>query len=83
MDPSLIAAEEPAGLYGWIMQYGSVVAFIAQIVYWLALVILLAYAVWQFKRWVNFQLGVGRSGKLRTDVLADDEKAVAVDEFVD
>ena len=72
---------EPTGLYGWILQYGQVVAFIAQMVYWLGILVLLGYAVWQFKRWVNFQLGTGRSGRLRTEQEAG--TAPSVDEFVE
>jgi hypothetical protein len=43
------------------------------------------YAVWQYKRWVNFQLGTGRSGKLRTEPEAVEEPAakVSVEEFVE
>ncbi len=89
MDPNLIA-QQPTGLVGWIMQNGQVVAFIAQLLYWLLMIVLLAYAVWQYKRWVNFQLGVGRSGKLNpavnqdgSDDDASDSKAVSVEEFVE
>ena len=64
MDPTLVSAE-PAGLYGWIMSNGQIIAFFAQIIYWFGMLLLLFYAVWQYKRWVNFQLGIGRSGKLR------------------
>ena len=80
----------PGGFIAWIMQYGSVIAFIAQIVYWLGMLVLLFYAVWQYKRWVNFQLGIGRSGQLRNDLPASDDFFAApvadepnVDEFVD
>ncbi len=86
MDPTLIS-EQPSGFYAWIMQYGQVVAFVAQIVYWLAMIMLLAYAVAQYKRWVNYQLGTGKSGKLRKADATDDKKAagkgVSVDEFVE
>lgn len=82
MDPNLISAEAPTGIVGWFMEYGSIAYFFAQVTYWLILVVLVFYAVWQFKRWVNFQLGVGRSGKLREDLPNADEK-VAVEEFVD
>lgn len=77
MDPTLVS--EPGGFYGWILQYGQVVAFIAQIIYWLGILLLLGYAVWQYKRWVNFQLGTGRSGALR----GDRDEDVSVEEFVD
>lgn len=89
MDPNaLAAAQQPTGgLLEWITQYGNIVAFFAQLIYWLALVVLLAYAVVQYKRWVNYQLGTGRSGKLRTgatDAPAKPaEKAISVEEFVE
>jgi len=79
MDPTLVSAE-PTGFYGWIMQYGQVIAFVAQIIYWMGMLLLLFYAVWQYKRWVNFQLGTGRSGKLKQ---ADSKEEVSVEEFVD
>ena len=95
MDPTLVS-EQPAGFYGWIMQYGQVVAFVAQLIYWFAMIVLLAYAVVQYKRWVNYQMGVGKSGKLRKaqEAGADKEteaakaakpgsKGVSVDEFVE
>lgn len=62
------------------MTNGQLVAFFAQLVYWIGMLVILFYAVWQFKRWVNFQLGTGRSGKLR-DAGKKDE--VSVEEFVD
>ena len=61
--------------------YGNVVYFFAQVLYWLLIVVFLGYAVAQYKRWVNFQLGTGRSGKLKDEVPA--EKSVSVEEFVD
>lgn len=69
---------------GWISTYGNVVFFIAQLVYWLGILLFLGYAVAQFKRWVNYQLGVGKSGQLRTDDdAAERGSAVSVDEFVE
>ncbi len=94
-----VPVQQSSGFVEWIMANGQVVAFIAQIGYWLAMVILLGYAVWQYKRWVNFQLGTGRSGKLREGADAEakavaeaedkeapakkPEKAVAVEDFVE
>lgn len=84
------------GFIEWIMQYGQIVAFFAQIAYWLVMLILLGYAVWQYKRWVNYQLGTGRSGKLRAESASaegdaaeeaagspKEEQAVPVEEFVE
>ncbi|PKQ15116.1 MAG: hypothetical protein CVT67_11015 [Actinobacteria bacterium HGW-Actinobacteria-7] len=65
----------------WIVQYGQVVAFLAQLLYWAGMVLFLGYAVWQYKRWVNFQMGVGKSGKLNTDKNVDAD--IKVEEFVE
>ena len=92
MDPNVLAAQPATnGLLDWITQYGNVVAFFAQIFYWAALIVLLAYAVVQYKRWVNYQLGTGRSGKLRTGGTVDDadeaprakKQPVSIEEFVE
>lgn len=86
MDPTLIA-EQPTGFIAWIMANGQIVAFFAQLIYWMGMLVLLGYAVWQYKKWVNFQLGIGKSGQLRAegDTPAAESKAVkpSVDEFVE
>jgi len=91
MDPNVLAAQPASNaLLDWITQYGNVVAFFAQIFYWLAIVVLFAYAVVQYKRWVNYQLGTGKSGKLRTGGADTDapapkakKKPVSIEEFVE
>jgi len=82
MDPTLAA--EPSGILGWISQYGNVVFFFAQIIYWFGILVFFGYAVAQYKRWVNFQMGVGKSGELRkAEETAGGSKTVSVDEFVE
>lgn len=90
MDPTMIT--EPGGLYGWLMANGAIVQFFAQMIYWLGMLVALFYAVWQYKRWVNYQLGIGKSGKLRRDLYPEGAEAAGsttassapnVDEFVD
>ncbi|NTU70737.1 MAG: hypothetical protein HGB10_02810 [Coriobacteriia bacterium] len=92
-------AAAPGGIIGWVMQYGNVVFFFAQVAYWFFMVLFIGYAVAQFKRWVNFQLGTGASGQLRDAAAADvdededdddagedsrDSKSeVSIEEFVD
>lgn len=76
-----LIAQQPSGLIGWVSQYGQVVFFFAQLAYWLMLVILIGYAVAQFKRWVNYQLGTGKSGALRQAETT--KQSVSVEEFVD
>ena len=67
------------------MLNGQVIAFFAQLVYWIGILIIGFYAVWQYKRWVNFTLGTGRSGKLRAETMPETEPAakVSVEEFVE
>ena len=91
---------EPSGIFKWAMSQGQVLLFFSQVFYWLAIAIsivvitvLLFYAVWQYKRWVNYQLGVGRSGKLRPDLAhgndgvaagsASEAPDISVEQFVD
>ena len=85
MDPSIAAAAAtaatPTGLTAWIMTNGQMILFIVQVLWWILTALFLGYAVVQYKRWVNFQLGTGPSGRLRA--AADDKKAVSVEEFVE
>lgn len=71
----------------WLTNYGDVVYFVAQMGYWLGMLLFIGYAVYQYKRWVNFQLGTGKSGALRTERTAagadEPETAVSVEEFVE
>ena len=86
MDPSTAAAAAtPTGLTAWVMANGQILLFFAQLAWWLCTAVFLGYAVAQYKRWVNFQLGIGHSGRLRA-VEADepaDDTDVNVDEFVE
>lgn len=90
MDGTVVA--ETSALYDWIASNGQVVYFFAQVGYWLFMVLLVGYAVAQYKRWVNFQLGTGHSGKLRNDINADQavveadkpkREPIQVEEFVE
>ncbi len=58
----------PSGFYGWLLQYGGILQLFVQLAYWIGMLVLVFYAVFQFKRWVNYQLGTGQSGKLRPDL---------------
>jgi len=89
MDGSTAAAvAQPGALTTWVVTYGQVVYFFAQIAYWFFIVVFLGYAVAQFKRWVNYQLGTGPSGRLR---IAEKEAAaspkakseISIEEFVE
>jgi len=65
----------------WVMANGQILLFFAQLAYWFFMVLFIGYAVFQYKRWVNFQLGIGRSGRLRDDASADEP--ISVEEFVE
>ena len=68
----------------WIVQNSQMIFFFAEIAYWFFMVVFFGYAVVQFKRWVNFQLGTGHSGQLRHDAATRDSGGkVNVDEFVE
>jgi len=73
-------AAAPGGLYGWILQYGQVIAFVAQIVYWTLMVVFLGYAVAIYKTYTNYQMGRGKSGQLRAEA---EGKTADVDKFVE
>jgi membrane protein implicated in regulation of membrane protease activity len=85
MDGSTAAAvAAPTGFIGWVMANGQMLVFFAQLAYWFFMVFFLGYAVFQYKRWVNFQMGIGKSGQLRKDAeKADSGTKVSVDEFVE
>ena len=85
MDPNAIAAAaaQPTGIQAWLATNGQIVYFFAQIAYWFFMVVFIGYAVAQYKRWVNFELGIGHSGKLREDNAAEETEDVPVDEFVE
>jgi hypothetical protein len=65
----------------WVLANGQILLFFAQLAYWFFMVLFIGYAVFQYKRWVNFQLGIGRSGRLRGDEPADE--SISVEEFVE
>ena len=74
-------------LYNWIMINGQMIAFFAQLVYWIGILVIGFYAVWNYKKWVNYQMGVGHSGQLRAEQEgakpAEAKSDVSVDEFVE
>lgn len=66
MDPTLLQ-QQPTGLEAWITENQALIQLVlwgSQVLFWIGMLLLLFYAVWQYKRWVNFQLGTGRSGQL-------------------
>lgn len=87
MDPNLIAQQQPQ-VETFQMKFQEVLYYlgpIAQVLYWLGMLLFVGYAVWQFKRWVNFQMGVGKSGQLNQSAADENSagKSVKVEEFVE
>jgi hypothetical protein len=66
----------------WVMANGQVLLFFAQLAYWFFMVVFIGYGVAQYKRWVNYQLGTGPSGRLRTDSKPA-ENSISIEEFVE
>ena len=85
MDPNLISAPAQPALLVWIQTYGNVVLFIAQILYWAGLLVFAGYFVATYKRYTNFQMGLGSfapgAGE-KKDSETKSEK-VSVEEFVE
>jgi hypothetical protein len=79
---------EQSGLMAWVSQYGNVVFFFAQIAYWLLVVAVAIYAVYQFKRLVDFKTGAA-GPESDTDDTEDKKDAdsgsepVKIEEFVE
>ena len=70
------------------MANGQILMFFAQMAYWFFMVVFLGYAVAQYKRWVNYQLGTGPSGRLRTAekqsaAKPEAKSEISIEEFVE
>ena len=74
----------------WISQYGNIVFFFGQILFWLLIAGSAVFAALQFKRYVDFQMGVS-SGKDTDNAEADDaatapkdgEEPIKIEDFVE
>ena len=67
----------PTGFVGWVLNYGQIVAFFAQLIYWTVLSVVSVYAVMLFKRLVDLKAGIEPKTK------DAEKKAVAVEDFTD
>jgi hypothetical protein len=63
-------------LINWLGTYGQVIAFIAQILYWVIIAVAALWAVLLFKRLVDFKTGMTVPG-------SGEDDTVSADEFVD
>jgi hypothetical protein len=83
MDPSTAAAA-PTGLTAWIMANGQIVAFIAQLLFWLVLGVASIWAAAVFNRYVNFMMrGAETAETAEAPETSEPEDAVSVEEFVE
>lgn len=83
----------PTGFYGWILQYGGILQLFVQMLYWIGMVALLAFAVTQYKRWVDHQLGAKEDSDLPSaggtapaqvgPPVKEPESSVSVEKFVE
>ncbi len=72
---------ETGGFMGWIQQYGQIVLFVAQLLFWLVLSVAALWSTLLFKKLVD-----ARTGSTEIVVAAADASAKpkpAVDDFVD
>jgi hypothetical protein len=72
----MTGAAAPGGFVGWVLQYGQIVAFIAQLLYWIVIAAMAVWATMLFKRLVDFRTGVVAGG-------VAEKEPVKVEEFTD
>jgi hypothetical protein len=80
MDPTAAAAT-PTGLTAWILANGQIVAFIAQLLFWLVLGVASIWAAAILNRYVNFMMRDAETTE--TVEISDAEETVSVEEFVE
>ncbi len=76
-----MVVEPTGGLIGWVQQYGNIIFFFGQILFWIAVAVPAVWAAMNYKRYVDFI-----TGTVKVEDAAEapaDEAAVAVDEFVE
>lgn len=72
----------PGGFIGWVLTYGQIVLFFAQIIFWAGVLLFAGYYVATYKRFTNWQMGIGAAGKLR-EAAEETSPEISVDEFVE
>jgi hypothetical protein len=79
---SMHAAAAPSALVTWLNNYGGIISFFVQMIYFIVIAAVATYAVILFKRLVDFK--VGKPAKVKTEKSEDEnETDVKVEEFVD
>lgn len=62
-------------MVSWILQNGQIVLFFAQMLYWLGILIFAGYAVATYKRYTNWQMGMGSFAEKDDDENKSDKPA--------
>jgi hypothetical protein len=86
MDPNLVSTAAQPAIITWVQNYGNLILFFAQIIYWLGLLVFAGYAVATYKRFTNFKMGLGsfsEEAKAKKAAKADSAEKVSVEEFVE
>jgi len=65
----------PGGFLGWIIQYGSIIGFFAQVLFYIVVGASAAWAATTFARYVKFMTS--------EEVLVAEDPEVSVEEFVE
>jgi len=73
----LATSAAAGGFVGWILNYGQIILFFAQLFFWIVVGVAALWAAVVFNRFVNFAVGGASSGDKPA------EKAVSVDQFVE
>ncbi|MFA5844116.1 MAG: hypothetical protein WC971_04710 [Coriobacteriia bacterium] len=81
------AVPEPTGttFISWLTQYGNIILFFAQMLFWIAVAVAAVWAAWELKRLVDHKVGKApKAKKAEMDAeAADEDKSVSVEEFVE
>ncbi len=72
-----VDTQQATGLVGWVLQYGQIVGFFAQIMFWTVVAAMSVWAAMTFKRLVDHITGASAA---KSAVTAE---PVAVEEFVE
>ncbi len=65
-----------SGFVTWILQYGQIIAFFAQLIYWIVIAAVAVWATMLFKRLVDYRTGAGVPAE-------GGKEPVKVEEFTD
>ncbi len=73
----------PTGFEAQFQQFVYYAGPIIQLLYWAVMIVAALWAVYLFKRWVDFQVGSGEEGAPESSDVESSAGSVDVEEFVD